>query len=92
MAENTVLFPDLALDKLFGFDSDDDAISLLLTVEMKLYFSLGSPAADNAERTTYLFRRKTLSSSFLRGPAAKVHADSVNATAKRGISNDNRIF
>ena len=71
MAQNAVSFPDLALDKFSGNDPDQDVKSFLLTVENKIDFSLGSPpnAADDAAR--YLFRKKALFSSLLRGPAAE---------------------
>ena len=81
MAENTVSFPDLALDKFSGNDPDQDAKSFLLTVENKINFSLGSRPADNAERARYLFRKKALFSSLLRGPAAEWYADSINNAA-----------
>ena len=71
MAQNAVSFPDLALDKFSGNDPDQDVKSFLLTVENKIDFSLGSTpnAADDAAR--YLFRKKALFSSLLRGPAAE---------------------
>ena len=81
MAENTVSFPDLALDKFSGNDPDQDAKSFLLTVENKINFSLGSRPADNAERARYLFRKKALFSSLLRGPAAEWYADSITDAA-----------
>ena len=59
------------MDKFSGKDPDQDVKSFLLTVENKIDFSLGSPpnAADDAAR--YLFRKKALFSSLLRGPAAE---------------------
>ena len=81
MAENTVSFPDLALDKFSGNDPDQDAKSFLPTVENKINFSLGSRPADNAERARYLFRKKALFSSLLRGPAAEWYADSITDAA-----------
>ena len=78
MAENTVSFPDLALDKFSGNDPDQDAKSFLLTVENKINFSLGSRPTDAAERAQYLLRKKALFSSLLRGPAAEWYADSIN--------------
>ena len=71
IAQNAVSFPDLALDKFSGNDPDQDVESFLLTVDNKIDFSLGSPpkAADDAAR--YLFRKKALFSSLLRGPAAE---------------------
>ena len=76
MAENTVSFPDLALDKFSGNDPDQDAKSFLLTVENKINFSLGSRLTDAAEGARYLFRKNALFSSLLRGPAAEWYADS----------------
>ena len=81
MAANTVSFPDLAFDKFSGNDPDQDAKSFLLTVENKINFPLGSRPTDIAERTRYLFRKKALFSSLLRGPAAEWYADSLNDAA-----------
>ena len=81
MAENTVSFPDLALDKFSGNDPDQDAKSFLLTVENKINLSLGWRPTDIAERARYLFRKKALFSSVLRGPAAEWCADSINDAA-----------
>ena len=52
MVQNSVSFPDLALDKFSGNDPDQDVESFLLTVENKIDFSLGSPpnVADDAAR------------------------------------------
>ena len=81
MAENTVSFPDLALDNFSGNDPDQDTKSFLLTVENKINFSLGARPTDIAERGRYLFRKKALFSSLLRGPAAEWYADSINDAA-----------
>ena len=81
MAENTVSFPDLALDKFSGNEPDQDAKSFLLTVENEINFSLGSRPTDITERARYLFRKKALFSSLLRGPAAEWYADSINDAA-----------
>ena len=58
MAQNTVSFPDLTLDKFSGNDPDQDAKSFLLTVENKINLSFGSRPTDNAEKARYLFRKK----------------------------------
>ena len=81
MAENTVSFPDLALDKFSGNDPHQDAKSFLLTVENKINFSLGSRPTDIAGRARYLFKKKALFSSLLRGPETEWHADSINDAA-----------
>ena len=81
MAENTVSFLDLALDKFSGNEPDQDAKSFLLTVENKINFSPGSRPTDIPERARYLFRKKALFSSLLRGPAAEWYADSINDAA-----------
>ena len=75
MAENTVSFPDLALDKFSGNDPDQDAKSFLLIIENKIYFSLGSRPTDAPERTRYLFRKKAIFSLLLRRSAAEWYAD-----------------
>ena len=81
MAENTVSFPDLVLDKFSGNDPDQDAKPFLFTVENKIKFSLGSRPTDIAERAKYLFRKKAVFSSLLRGTAAEWYADSINDAA-----------
>ena len=81
MEENTVSFPDLALDKLLGNDPDQDAKSLLLTVKNKINFSLRSQPTDYAERGRYLFRKNAVFSSLLRGPAAEWYANSIGDAA-----------
>ena len=81
MAENTVSFRDLALDKFSGKVPDQDAKSLLQTVDNKISFSLGSLPTDVTEKARYLFRKKALFSSLLRGPAAKWYPDSINDAA-----------
>ena len=81
MAENTVSFPDLDLDKFLGKDPDQDAKSFLLTVDNKINFSFGTGPTDNAERARYLFRKKALFSSLLRGPAAEWYTDSIGDAA-----------
>ena len=81
MAENTVSFPNLALDKFLGSDPDQDAKSFLLTVEIQINFSLGSRSTDNTEIERYLFRKKALFSSLLEEPAAEWYADSIGETA-----------
>ena len=81
MAENTVSFPDLALDKFLGNDPDQDAKLFLLTVKNKINFSLGSRPTDNVGRARYLFRKKALFSPLLRRPAAELHANSIGYAA-----------
>ena len=58
MAENTVSFPDLALEKFLGNDPDQDAKSFLLTLEKKINFLLGSRPVDITERARYLLREE----------------------------------
>ena len=71
----------MALDKISGNDPDQDAKSFLLTVEHKTNFAYGSRPTDAAERARYLFRKKALFSSLLRGPAAEWYADSIGDAA-----------
>ena len=78
MAENTVSFPEIALDKFSCKDPDQNAKSSLLTVKNKINISLGSRPNDVAKRAGYLFRKKALFSSLLLGPAAEWYADSIN--------------
>ena len=81
MAENTVSFPDLALEKVLGNDPDQDARSFLQTFENKIKFSLGSRLTAVAEKARYLFTKKAIFSSLLQGPGAKWYADSIDDAA-----------
>ena len=56
MAENTVSFSDLALEKFLCNDPDEDAKSLLSRIQNKINFSLGPQPTDVAERGRYLIR------------------------------------
>ena len=80
MAENTVSFPDLALDKFSGNDPEQDAKLFSLTVENEINFSLGSRTTDVTKRKRYLFKKAPFS-SLLRGAAAEWYADSINDAA-----------
>ena len=77
MADNTVSFPDLALDKFSGNDPEQDVRSFLTTVENKINFSMGHEPDNDDERARYLFRKKALFSSLLRGPAAEWYTDNI---------------
>ena len=70
---NTVAYPDLALQKFIGIDSSEDPTAFIRLLEKKISFSLGSRPAinENNIQTVYDDRRKTLSGSLLRGPAAE---------------------
>ena len=77
MADNTVSFPDLALDKFSGNDPEQNVRSFLTTVENKINFSMGHEPDNDDERARYLFRKKALFSSLLRGPAAEWYTDNI---------------
>ena len=65
-------YPDLALDKFSGTDPDQDAEAFIRLIECKVNFALGTePEAGELEHASYLFRKKALFSSLLRGPAAE---------------------
>ena len=81
MTENTISVPDLALDTFSVNDPDQDAKLFLLTLENKINFLLRSRPTDVAKIARYLFRKKALFSSLLRGPAAEWHADSIGDAA-----------
>ena len=72
MANAHLAYPDLALDKFSGTDSDQDAEAIIRLIECKSNFALGSePDEADAQHVIYLFIKKALFSSFLRGPAAE---------------------
>ena len=72
MANAHLAYPDLALDKFSGTDPDQDAEAFIRLIECKMNFALGTePEAGELEHAIYLFRKKALFSSLLRGPAAE---------------------
>ena len=77
MANNTVSFPDIALDKFSGNDPEQDVRSFLTTVENEINFSMGHEPENDGERERYLFRKNALFSTLLRGPAAEWYADNI---------------
>ena len=78
MANAHLACPDLALDKLPGTDRDQDAEAFIRSIEGKINFSLGTePKAAADEHVIYLFRKKALFSSLLRGAAAELHGSTI---------------
>ena len=68
----------MALDKFPGTDPDQDAEAFIRLVECKINFALGTePDAADAEHTIYLFRKRALFSSLLRGPAAQWYGSTI---------------
>ena len=78
MANAHLAYPDLALDKFSGTDPDQDAEALIRLIECKINFVLGTEPdeADDAH-VIYLFRKKALFSSLLRGPAAEWYGSTI---------------
>ena len=71
MVNTQLTYPDLPLDKFSGTDPDQDAEAFTRLIECKISFALGTePDAALAEHAICLFRKKALSSSLVRGPAA----------------------
>ena len=70
---NTVAYPDLALEKLIGFDSSEDPTAFNRLLEKRISFSFSSKPAvnENNIQTVYDDRRKALFGSLSRGPAAE---------------------
>ena len=70
---NTVAYPDLALEKFIGIDSNEDPTAFIRLLEKKISFPLGSRHATNENniQTVSDDRRKALFGSVLRGPAAE---------------------
>ena len=81
MANAHLAYPDLALDKFFGTDPGQDAEAFIRLIECKINVALGTEpdAADDehVEHVIYLFRRKALFSSRLRGPAAEWYGSTI---------------
>ena len=78
LANTDLAYPDPALDKFFGTDPDQDAEAFIRLIECKLNFALGTkPDEADAEHVIYLFRRKALFSSLLRGPAGERYGSTI---------------
>ena len=78
MANTHLAYPDLALDKFSGTHPDQDAEAIIRLIECKINFALGTePDAADDEHVIYLFRKKALFSSLLRGPAAERHGSTI---------------
>ena len=61
-----------------GTDPDQDAEAFIRLIECKINFALGTePDAAADEHVIYLFRKKALFSSLLRGPAAECYGSTV---------------
>ena len=80
MAANYLSQSDLFLDKFSGTDPDQDAEQVIQLIERKISFALGqAPAAGHADEPAYIFWKKALFSSLLRGPAAEWYETNVVA-------------
>ena len=78
MANAHLACPDLALDKFSGTDPVQDAEAFIRLIEYKINFALGTELeAGELEHVIYIFRRKTLFSSLLRGPAAEWYGSTI---------------
>ena len=78
MANAHLAYPDLALDKFSGTDPDQDAEAFIRLIEYKINFALRTELDKaDAEHVIYLFRKKALFSSLLRGPAAEWYASTI---------------
>ena len=87
MANTHLAYPDRAIDKFSGTDPNQDAESLIQINERKINFALGGAPADAGGLANYTFRRKTLFSSLLRGPAAEWYESNItNATTWENVT------
>ena len=78
MANAHLAYPDLALGKFSRSDPDQDAEAFILLIECKINFALGTePDAADDEHVIYLFRKKALFSSLLRGPTAEWYGSTI---------------
>ena len=78
MANTHLAYPELALDKFSGTDTDQDAETFIRLIECKINFALGTePDEADDVHVIYLFRKKALFSSLLRGPAAERYGNTI---------------
>ena len=79
MTNAHLAYPELALDKFSGTDPDQDAKAFIRLIECKTNFALGAePEAAELEHVIYLFRKKALFSSLLRGPATEWYGSTIH--------------
>ena len=72
MVNAHLAYPDLPLDKVSGTDPHQNAEAFIRLIECKIKIALGTePDEADAEHIIYLFKKKALFSSLLRGPAAE---------------------
>ena len=72
MANAHLDYPNLALDKFSGTDPDQDAEAFIRLKECKINFALETETElADLKHVIYLFRKKALFCSLLRGPAAE---------------------
>ena len=58
MSNTHLAHPDLAIDKFFGTDPDQDVESFIQSIERKIKFALGDAPGVAGELTNYTFRKK----------------------------------
>ena len=86
MAAAHLAYPDLAVDKFSGTDTDQDAESFIQLIEREIIFALGDAPGDAGELANYTFRKKALFSTLLRGPAAEWYENNItNATTWENV-------
>ena len=68
MANSHLAYPDLAVDKFSGRDTDQDAEAFICLIECKFIFLLSEP---DLEHVIYHFRKKSVISSLIRGSKAQ---------------------
>ena len=90
MANTRLAYPDLAIDKFSCTDPDQDSESFIQLIERKINFALGDAPGDAGEVVNYIFRKKALFSSLLRGPAAEWYES--NITNARTWEDDRTKF
>ena len=86
MTKTPLAHPDLAIEKFFGTDPDQDAEAFIQIFERKINFALGDAPADAIELINYTFTKKALFSSLLRGQAAEWYEGNItDATTRENV-------
>ena len=84
MANTHLAYPDVALDKFSGTEPDQNAEAFIRLIRCKIDFALGTePDEAEAEHVVYLFRKKALFSSLLRGPAPEWYGSTIQNAKTR---------
>ena len=80
--------PNLAINRIVGTDSDQDAESLNQIKGRQTNFAFGDASGDAGEMANYIFKKKALFFSSLRGPAAGWYENIIKASTRENVGTE----